>query len=168
MIIYHLTDNHFFHFMHKRIIFILVLACVLSAPGCGDKKKGDKPQPLDTSELAEKVKPAGLSPEKHPGREVYATYCATCHQSNGSGVPGMYPPLTSNRYIENKDTLIAVVLNGMKGKIEVDGEIYNNYMAPHSHLSDQELADVTSYVRAAFGNDLDPVTAGEVASARKK
>ena len=154
--------------MDKRIIFIMGLVCILSATGCGGKKKDDKPQPLDTSELAEKVKPAVPSAEKHPGREVYAVYCATCHQSNGSGVPGMYPPLTPNRHIENKDTLIDVVLNGMKGKIEVDGEIYNNFMAPHNHLSDQELADVTSYVRAAFGNDLGPVTAGEVASARKK
>ncbi len=80
----------------------------------------------------------------------------------------MYPPLTPNTYIANKDSIIHVVLNGMQGKIEVDGEVFNNFMAPHSHLSDQELAEVISYVRSSFGNALDPVTADEVASARKK
>lgn len=144
------------------------LVGALLVAGCGNKKKDEKPQPLDISEMASQIRPDRPAVTEHPSAKVYAAYCATCHQSNGSGVPGMYPPLTPNRFIENKDTLIHVVLNGMKGKIEVDGEIYNNFMAPHSHLSDQELADVISYVRTAFGNGLGPVTAGEIAAGREK
>ncbi|MGV8092619.1 MAG: c-type cytochrome [Mangrovibacterium sp.] len=154
--------------MQKRIIFTWGLACALLVTGCGNNKKEEKPQPIDTSTLTDREKPAKPAVSRHPGENVYKTYCATCHQSNGTGVPGMYPPLTPNIYIENKDSIIHVLLNGMQGKIEIDGEIYNNFMAPHSHLSDQELAAVISYVRSSFGNNFDPVTPEEVASARKK
>lgn len=154
--------------MQKGILYSLGLACVMLAYGCGSNKKEGKPQPLDTSTLTDSMKPAKPEAKKHPGEAVYANYCATCHQSNGTGVPGMYPPLTPNAYIGNKDSLISVVLNGMQGKIEVGGKIYNNYMAPHSHLSDQELADVISYVRSSFGNSHDPVIPAEIAAAREK
>jgi mono/diheme cytochrome c family protein len=155
--------------MQKGIVFTFSLACTLLIAGCGSNKKEEKPQPVDTSMLTEAEKPAKQAAGKqHPGEGVYKAYCITCHQSNGTGVPGMYPPLTPNAYIENKDSIIHVVLNGIKGEIAVDGEVFNNFMAPHSHLSDQELAGVISYVRSSFGNSFDPVTAEEVASARKK
>ncbi len=154
-------------FMHKRSLLILSFAGALLVAGCGDGKK-EKPQPLDTSTLTGKEKPATEAVKRHPGEAVYKSYCATCHQSDGNGVPGMYPPLTPNVYIEHKDSIIKVMLNGMKGKIEVDGEVYNNFMAPHSHLSDEEIAHVISYVRSSFGNELDPVSPEEVAAARKK
>ena len=143
------------------------LACTLLIAGCGGNQ-GEKPQPVDTSMFTEVKKASKTAEKQHPGESVYKAYCATCHQPNGKGVPGMYPPLTPNVYIENKDSVIYVVLTGMQGKIEVNGEIYNNFMAPHGHLSDRELAEVISYVRSSFGNNLDPVTAEEVASARKK
>ncbi|MEL7587781.1 MAG: cytochrome c [Prolixibacteraceae bacterium] len=154
--------------MQKRTLYSLSLACVMLAYSCGSNEKEGKPQPLDTSTLTDGMKPAKPEAKKHPGEAVYANYCATCHQSNGTGVPGMYPPLTPNIYTENKDSLIKVVLNGMQGKIEVAGKVYNNYMAPHSHLSDQELADVISYVRSSFGNSFDAVTPAEIAAARKE
>jgi len=154
--------------MTTKIVFILSLACTLLIAGCGSTKE-EKPQPVDTSAFSEGAKPAEQTPAaKHPGEQVYKSYCATCHQANGKGVSGMYPPLTSSVYIENKDSIIHVVLNGLKGEIEVEGETYNNYMAPHSHLSDQEVATVISYVRSSFGNNYDPVTEADVASVRKK
>lgn len=151
--------------MQKGIVFSWSLACTLLIAGCGSNQKEAKPQPIDTSTLKETEKQGD---RQHPGEGVYKAYCITCHQSNGTGVPGMYPPLTPNAYIENKDSIIQVVLNGLQGEIEVDGEVFNNFMAPHSHLSDQELAGVISYVRSSFGNSFDPVTAEEIASARKK
>ncbi|MEN6455098.1 MAG: cytochrome c [Prolixibacteraceae bacterium] len=155
--------------MQKGIAFTLSLSCTLLVmAGCGGHQR-EKPLPVDTSTFSEAEKSSKpVDRKQHPGEGVYKAYCATCHQPNGKGVPGMYPPLTPNTYIANKDSIIHVVLNGMQGKIEVDGEVFNNFMAPHSHLSDQELAEVISYVRSSFGNALDPVTADEVASARKK
>lgn len=165
-----------------RIGYMAVLTGIfLCFSGCGSKKE-EKPRAIDTAELARKMEetgsagPAGKVEKnkpaepvrKHPGEAVYKAYCITCHMGDGSGVPGMYPPLTPNIYIEDKEKLISVLLEGMTGKIEVNGQVYNNFMAPHGHLSDEELAAVMSYVRSGFGNDLDPVTAEEVAAARKK
>jgi len=153
----------------KRLIFPLGIVFAMLLAGCGGHKTKEKPQPLDTSTLVEKMPQEKKERSKrHPGERVYKEYCATCHQADGSGVPGMYPPLSSNEYIRNKDQILRVVLDGMKGKVEIDGEVYNNFMAPHSHLTDLELASVISYVRASFGNSLDPVTIEEVAAARKK
>jgi mono/diheme cytochrome c family protein len=152
--------------MHKTLV--LILACAFLAASCGNNRKEEKPQPLDTSTLGETKKTEETASQKHPGESVYKSYCATCHQPNGMGVPGMYPPLSPNPWIENKDSLISVTLNGLQGKIEVNGDVYNNYMAPHGHLTDQELADVMSYVRSSFGNDQEPVTAAEIKAARKE
>jgi mono/diheme cytochrome c family protein len=59
-----------------------------------------------------------------------------------------------------------VILNGLNGEIEINGEIYNNVMASHSFLSDQQISDVLTYVRSSFGNDASEVTAEEVAAVR--
>ena len=83
-------------------------------------------------------------------------------------MPGMYPPLSPNKYVKDKDKMINIVLNGLKGEIEVDGEVYNNLMAPHKQLSDKDLANVISYVRSHFGNDLEPVTEVEIAAGRNQ
>ena len=140
---------------------------LISCSGDSSKKKA---KPLDTANILRETQPHKKSAKKtafHPGQAVYNEYCLACHQSDGSGIAGMYPPLSQNQYILNKDKLIDVVLNGMSGKIEVNGDIYNNFMVPHSHLSDEELANVISYVRSNFGNDLEPVTKEEIAAFRK-
>lgn len=147
--------------MKKRTrTLLLVLAAVLLM-ACGGKR--------------EKTQVAGASPEtlaqtpeqgEHPGKKVYNKYCKACHQSNGEGVPGVFPPLTPNGYIADKKQIIAIVLNGMSGKADVNGTSYNGVMAAHSHLTNKELADVISYVRSSFGNKHDAVTPDEIEAAR--
>ena len=137
---------------------------------CGGNTNKKEIKPIDTKSLAEKsVEISSESTAPHPGEAVYRKYCLQCHQADGSGVPGMHPPLWPNEWIgKDKEKLIEIVLNGMSGEIEVDGEIYNNLMPPHSHLTDLELARVISYVRTSFGNELDEVTQKEVATVRQK
>jgi len=103
------------------------------------------------------------------GQKVYSTYCLACHQADGKGVPNMYPPLLRSDYVSgDKKRLIGIVLNGMQGEIEVDGEVYNNVMASHDFLKDDQVADVLTYVRNSFGNKLPAVTIAEVKAARAK
>lgn len=150
---------------------MILLAFGLFNFSCGDSEKTEKPQALDTSELAEKSEDNSGIPAKsrpHPGQQVYNQHCKICHQADGSGVYGVFPPLTPNKYIEDKQQFITLMLRGMTGKIKIDGVEYNNIMVPHDHLSNQELADVISYVRSSFGNQLGPVTKEEVATARNK
>lgn len=101
------------------------------------------------------------------GKVVFETYCLVCHQADGSGVPGMNPPLIKTKWVlGEKLPLINILLKGMDEEIEIDGEFYNNVMPPHDHLSDQEIADVLTYIRNSFGNKASTITLDEVKKAR--
>lgn len=103
------------------------------------------------------------------GKKVYTQYCATCHQPDGGGVPGLNPPLEKTAYVlGSKTKLIRIVLKGMSTQEEIDGETYSNTMAPHNFLTDQQIADVLTYVRNSFGNKAIAVTPGDVKYVRAR
>jgi len=103
------------------------------------------------------------------GKKVYTQYCASCHQVDGSGVPGLNPPLEKTPHISGTKTrLIRIVLKGMNTHEEIDGETYSNIMAPHNHLTDLQIADVLTYVRNSFGNKGIPITPGDVKYVRAR
>ena len=103
------------------------------------------------------------------GKKVYIQYCVACHQADGGGIQRINPPLIKTDYVlGNKKRLIGIVLNGMTTGVEIDGEDYNNPMAPHNFLKDQEIADVLTYIRNSFGNKASVVTAAEVKLLRGK
>jgi len=109
------------------------------------------------------------SSSKARGKEVYTKYCLTCHQADGGGVPRMNPPLTQTEYVNgNKQRLIGIVLNGMNIPLEINGDSYENPMASHAFLKDQQIADVLTYVRSSFGNKSTAITAEEVKAVRAK
>lgn len=102
------------------------------------------------------------------GKNIYEQNCLACHQADGSGVPGLNPPLAKTKWVlGDKKQLITVLLNGMDEEIEIDGEPYHNVMPPFNYLSDQEIADVLTYVRNNFTNKASTITAAEVMAARK-
>ena len=109
------------------------------------------------------------SSSKARGKEVYTEYCLTCHQADGGGVPRMNPPLAQTEYVNgNKQRLIGIVLNGMNIPLEINGDSYENPMASHAFLKDQQIADVLTYVRSSFGNKSTAITAEEVKAVRAK
>lgn len=102
------------------------------------------------------------------GAKVYSIYCGTCHQRNGQGASGRFPPLANTTWVTgNKNLLISIVLKGMEGPIEVNGEQFNGTMPQHSFLGDQEVANVLTYIRQNFGNNASAITPEEVESVRK-
>lgn len=101
------------------------------------------------------------------GKKIYETFCLACHQADGSGVPGLNPPLTKTKWVlGDKKQLIIILLKGMDEPIEVNGEEYSNVMASHAFLKDPEIADVLTYVRNSFGNKASVVSAAEVKAVR--
>jgi mono/diheme cytochrome c family protein len=103
------------------------------------------------------------------GKKVYTKNCLACHQANGAGVPGLNPPLIKTDWVlGEKKRLINVVLNGLDDAIEVNGEEYENPMPALEYLSDQDIADVLTYVRNAFGNKASFIEPSEVKAIRKK
>ena len=103
------------------------------------------------------------------GLKVYESSCLGCHQTDGVGVPSLNPPLTKTKWVlGDKKQLITLTLSGMQEPIEVNGETYANPMPAQAHLSDQDIADVLTYIRNSFGNKASSVTAGDVAKVRSK
>jgi mono/diheme cytochrome c family protein len=102
------------------------------------------------------------------GKLVYQTQCLACHQIDAGGVPDMTPPLTGTKWVlGDKTPLVQIVLKGMQG-IEINGDDYHSVMAPHSELTDQQIADVLTYVRNNFGNKAKAITAAEVKAIRAR
>ncbi len=99
------------------------------------------------------------------GEAIYKTTCVACHQANGEGLPGTYPPLAKSDYITDKNVVIKQVLKGSSGEITVNGQKYNNTMPPQQ-LSDDDMAAVLTYVYSNFGNSGPAVTAAEVKAVR--
>ncbi len=108
---------------------------------------------------------AKSSPES--GEALYAAYCSNCHQADGRGVHGAFPPLTDSEWVQGDEgRLIRLVLRGMQGPIVVAGETYNNVMTPHRFLTDAQVATVLTFVRSSFENDAGPIEPDMVARVR--
>src|SRR5690606_22488621 len=100
------------------------------------------------------------------GKTLYETNCAACHQQNGQGLKGAFPPLANSDYLMNReDKGIDIILKGLSGEITVNGEVYDGIM-PQMRLGDDEVASILTYVRNSWGNDGDLVTAEEVSNVR--
>ena len=102
------------------------------------------------------------------GQRLYYVYCSACHQNDGDGAGGRFPSLVGSDWVlGEKSRLINVLLKGLEGAIEVNGEPYSGLMPQHSFLTDQEIADVLTFVRSNFGNKASPIEVTEVEKARK-
>ena len=101
------------------------------------------------------------------GKEIYDEYCLACHQADGSGVPGMYPPLAQAEYVTGPtDRLIKVIVFGLEGPIVVLGESYSQEMPAHDFISDEDIAILVNYLIETWGNKGSPVSADDVKRVR--
>jgi len=104
------------------------------------------------------------------GAAVYTSNCAGCHGAAATGQPGIFPPLASNVLVAAADPkeVEHIVLYGLQGKIAVNGGAYDGTMpAWKGNLSDQQIADVISYIRSNFGNKAAPVSVGDLGKVAK-
>lgn len=103
------------------------------------------------------------------GAALFGSYCATCHQTNGSGVRNAIPPLDGSRYVLAEASVpIAILLRGIAGPIEVKGETYNGRMPTfHAALENHEIALILTHVRSSWSNEATAVTTEQVASVRE-
>ena len=97
----------------------------------------------------------------HLGEKIYQQSCVGCHQSNGQGLEGAFPPLAKSDYLLDKSSSIAAVKNGLSGTIKVNDHSYNGIM-PNLGLSSESIANVLTYIYHSWGNDKLVVTPEEV------
>jgi nitrite reductase (NO-forming) len=102
------------------------------------------------------------------GRRVFLQNCVACHQSEGQGLPGAFPPLAHSDFLNaDKQRAIQVLLRGFSGEVTVNGTKFNSVM-PALRLSDEDIASVLTYVYGKWGNAGHDVITPEVAAARKQ
>jgi mono/diheme cytochrome c family protein len=113
--------------------------------------------------------PVELRTEGVDGAQVYAANCIACHQGDGQGVAGVFPPLAGSRWVNGpEERLVQIMLHGIQGEIEVRGSVYAGVMPAFARLTDAELAAVTSHVRSQWGNDAPPIEAPAIAAGRER
>lgn len=130
---------------------------IQSMPSLG--KKDDKKEEVKALSFEEKMK---------FGKDKYMATCVACHQANGQGIEGAFPPLAKADYLnEDVDRAIDIVLNGKSGEITVNGKKYNSVMTAQA-LSDEDVANVLTYVYNSWGNNKTDVTPEMVKAVRNR
>jgi mono/diheme cytochrome c family protein len=114
--------------------------------------------------------PAAVDP-RVLGKRVFAANCQPCHQENGLGLPGQFPPLAASEWVlaSGHSRLVRLVLDGIQGPIEVKGQSYNGAMPPwRDVLNDEQTAAVLTYIRSEWGNQAEAVKPDQVKAIRDK
>ena len=102
------------------------------------------------------------------GAKVYRNQCAQCHQADGNGVLGVYPPLVASNWVTGHPQVVSrILINGLNGPILVKGSNYNGNMPAFGSsglaLSDKDIAGVITYIRQEWGNSASDVTVATIA-----
>lgn len=151
----------------KQIIGCMVLLVALMSFQTAPKKTITNQTKTTKQATIVSADPAA---SKERGKLVYMQHCLTCHQVDGGGVPHLNAPLDGASLVVGKDKakIISIVLKGMTDRVEIDGEFYSNNMASHKELTDQQIADVLTYIRNNWSNKASSVTPSEVKAVRAK
>ena len=148
------------------VVFVFMLSTVYLF---GQSKTTTQKTNTKTKASSTTTAASSLKASMERGKIVYVATCQTCHQVDGGGAPRMNPPLIKTKYVlGDKKHLISVLLKGLNDPIEIDDDEFHNPMPPQPQLTDQQIADVLTFVRNNFGNKASAVTPTEVKNVRAK
>lgn len=149
--------------MHIKSLTVGLVFLAAACGGGGERAAQQEP----AAEAPDAAAPAA-APTADAGEQVYSNVCVVCHQPNGAGMEGAFPPLAGSEVaLGDPDVSIRIVLRGLSGEMTRNGVTYNGVMTPWgSQLSDEDVANVLTYVRSSWGNSADAVTAEQVAAVR--
>jgi nitrite reductase (NO-forming) len=140
--------------------------------GSESEKRLAKLKAAVAQELKSNPKIADLNKELdiQKGKQVFLQTCFVCHQPDGQGVPNQIPPLAHSDFLmnpANRERVIRGVLLGQSDEMTVNGKVYKSTMIPLGYLTDEQVANVLTYVRNSWGNTGDAVALAEVSKFRK-
>jgi len=157
------------NFLKFSSIVLVVLSLTIYSCGGGETKKDatEETKEVVKEEVAETM-------DLSKGKAIYETKgtCQSCHQANGMGIEGTFPPLAGSDFLlADKQRAIVQTLKGASSEITVNGKKYpGGVMGPAVaavKLTDQEVADVVNYILNSWGNKGGTVTVDDVIAARK-
>jgi mono/diheme cytochrome c family protein len=152
--------------VYRAVLFSLTAAVLFA--GCNAFVHDDTPPEWTDPAGAKQDVGAIAAGSGGPGASVFNGKCAVCHQMTGKGIPNVYPPLAGSALATGDAVLpIRIVLHGFNGPIERGDGKYNGVMQPwQNDLTDQEIADVLTFIRSSWGNTAAAVTAEQVKEQR--
>ena len=173
---YVLVDHSIFRAFNKGALAILKVEgpenkAIYSGKELDSVYLGDRAQPnLAAVATAAKAAAAGTLTQQEQvdaGKVLFTGTCSVCHQANGEGLAGVFPPLAKSDYIaKDVKRIISTVLHGLSGKVTVNGKEYNSVMPPMNQLNDDEVANILTYVLNSWSNPGGRITADEVKKVR--
>ena len=173
---YVLVDHSLFRAFNKGALGILKAEgpenkAIYSGLEVDEVYLGDRAQPnmaaVATAAASQQAGELTLEQQVEAGKALFAGTCSTCHMPGGEGMEGVFPPLAKSDYIANDPlALPRVILHGLQGPITVNGTDYDSIMPPMSQLTDDEVANISTYVLNSWGNPGGRVTKAEAAQAR--
>ncbi|MFO1273313.1 MAG: copper-containing nitrite reductase [Rubrivivax sp.] len=175
---YVLVDHSIFRAFNKGALAILKVdgpedKAIYSGKELDSVYLGDRAGPnlAAVTKAAENAQAGALTQEDQvqAGQALFAGTCSVCHQANGAGLPGVFPPLAKSDYLAaDPKRAMRVVLHGFSGKVTVNGQEYNSVMPPMNQLTDDEVANILTYVLNSWGNPGGRITKEEVKAERAK
>jgi nitrite reductase (NO-forming) len=173
---YVLVDHSIFRAFNKGALAIMKVdgaedKAIYSGKELDAVYLGDRSQPnMNAVAAATQAAASGkltLDDQVKAGQSLFAGTCSVCHQANGAGLPGVFPPLAKSDYLAaDPKRAIGVLLHGMTGKVTVNGTEYNSVMPPMNQLNDDEVANILTYVMNSWGNAGGRILTEEVKKVR--
>jgi mono/diheme cytochrome c family protein len=160
---------------NKEAVFLKQLTAVNPDTTLAVRKRLERLM-SDISNSRSKRSPVELQKEFPKGVAMYKSVCQICHGQDGNGIKSLGPPLNNSEWVTgNKKRLIPIVLYGLIGPVKVHGVVYAPPeisgempgISNNKEFTDQDLAQVMSYIRAAWSNNADKVTAEEIKAVRQ-
>ena len=172
---YILVDQSLFRAFNKGAL------AMLKVEG-GEQKDLYSGKEIDSSYLGDMVVPGGavstateqasqgeltLEAQVAAGQTLFTGTCSTCHQLNGAGIANVFPPLAGSDFLNaDPKRAIGIALNGLTGKVTVNGQEFNSVMPPMSQLNDDAIANILTYVLNSWGNKGGRISAAQVTAVR--
>jgi nitrite reductase (NO-forming) len=171
---YVVVDHSIFRAFNKGAV------AMIKAEG-PERKEVYSGKEIDESYVADLAGPAGavgaatklseqgeltLEAQISAGKSLFLGTCSACHQANGEGLPNAFPPLAKSDYLKDRARALETVLWGRTGPITVNGQNYDSVMPPHSHLPDDALANILTFVFNSWENPGGRVTQEEIRKIR--
>lgn len=154
------------NFLIAPLVFVFVFGCLIfvcSIQLAHSTNSFQLHPPVEVVELTPEEKESQRLERKFSsGEKIFAARCSSCHQANGLGIAGQFPPLAGSEWVSADPGVITnIILKGLKGEILVKGEKYGTSAAVNMAavpISDREIANVSTYVRQAWGNSSNEVS----------
>lgn len=149
-----------------------LIGVVTFTAACGGRTETpatDTASAVATTPTAAAAASGGWTYDQNKALEGYVV-CTTCHQVSGLGTEGTYPPLAGSDIVQGDPArVVAIILHGLQGELNVGGKKYNNVMTPWGGVfDDTQIANIATYIRSQWGNSASQVTPDLVAKVRDR